>query len=140
MSTAALSRAAARSSLEQVLVGFVGIVHLLTGAGTLLTPVWFFQNIGTFAPYNRHYEGDLGAFQLGLGAALLLAARRPVRQRLLIGAAALGNLAHALNHTYDALIIHAPLGYWLRDTAPLYLFTAVIALLATGWLGRAERD
>jgi peptidoglycan/LPS O-acetylase OafA/YrhL len=139
MSTTTLSRATTRPSLEQLLVGFVGTVHLLTGVATLLTPAWFFQNIGTFAPYNRHYEGDLGAFQLGLGVALLLAARRPERQRLLIGATALGNLVHALNHTYDALIIHAPLSYWLRDTAPLYLFAVAIALLATGWLGRAER-
>lgn len=140
MNTSTLARANARPSLEQTLVGFAGIVHILTGITLLLTPAWFFQNIGTFPPFNRHYEGDLGAFQIGLGLGLLLAARDPARQRLLIGAAALGNLLHALNHTYDALIIHAPLGYWLRDTVPLYLFAFVLILLTIGMPGPARRS
>ena len=48
-----------------------------------------------------------------------------------IAAAALGNLAHALNHAYDALISRAPLSYWLADTALLLL--ALVMLLV--WAG-----
>jgi hypothetical protein len=135
MSTSTLTRAGARPSLEQLLVGFAGAAHILVGIATLLTPMWFFQNVGTFAPFNRHYEGDLGAFQLGIGLGLLLAARAPARHRLLLGAAAAGNLVHAFNHTYDALISHASLGYWLSDTAPLYLFAMILILLSLGALG-----
>ena len=140
MSAATLSRASARPGLEHILVGFAGIVHILIGLASLLTPIWFFQNIGTFAPFNRHYEGDLGAFLIGLGVGLLIAARDPARQRLLIGAAALGNVVHAFNHTYDALIIHAPLGYWLRDTVPLYLFAVVLILLSIGVFDRSGQE
>jgi hypothetical protein len=135
MNAPILDRAGARPSLEQLLVGFAGAAHILIGIATLLAPMWFFQNIGAFAPFNRHYEGDLGAFQLGIGVGLLLAARAPARHRLLLGAAAVGNLVHAFNHTYDAVISHAPLGYWLSDTAPLYLFAIMLILLSLGALG-----
>lgn len=139
MNTTAVASASDRPSLEQVLVACAGIAHLFVGFATTLAPAWFFQNIGTFAPYNRHYEGDLGAFQLGMGVGLLLAARDPARQRLLLAAVALGNLLHALNHAYDALISHAALDYWLRDTVPIFLFAVVLVILASGALGRAQR-
>jgi hypothetical protein len=45
------------------------------GFGRALVPLWFFTTIGTFPPFNRHYTGDIGAFQLALGAGLLLAVR-----------------------------------------------------------------
>lgn len=47
---------------------------------------------------------------------------------------------HAFNHSYDTLMMHAPLGYWLRDTAPLYLFAAVLILLSVGMFDRASRE
>ena len=140
MNISATARATARPTIEQMLVGFTGVMHLLIGIATLLTPAWFFQNVGTFPPYNRHYEGDLGSFQVGLAVGLLWAARDPARHRLVIVAAAVGNLVHAINHTYDALIIHAPLSYWLSDTAPLYLFALVLIILSTGALGRTGQD
>lgn len=114
----------------RALVAVFGLVHLATGLALLAAPAWFFQNIGYFPPYNRHYEGDLGAFQLGLGLALLAAVRHPARHYLLLLAVALGNLAHLLNHAYDALLINAPLSYWLRDGGPLLLTTVLLLLVA----------
>src|SRR6478752_4482677 len=103
MNTSTLARAAARPTIAQVVVAIAGVLHLLVGLAMLLAPMWFFVAIGTFPPFNRHYTGDMGAFQLALGAGLLVAARAPARQRLLIGSAAAGNLLHLLNHGYDAL-------------------------------------
>lgn len=130
MHTSIDSSARAQLSLLPVLVALAGLIHVVTGLALLLAPLWFYQNIGTFPPFNRHYAGDLGAFELGLGLALLPAARRPGRHWLLLAAVAGANLLHALNHAYDALLIGAPLGYWASDLGPLLLTSAVLALVA----------
>lgn len=121
----------------QVVIGFAGLTNILTGVASLLAPSWFFENIGNFPPFNRHYSGDLGTFQLPLGIGLLFAARNPYRHNALIGVAALASLLHALNHAYDALAGQvSPLG-WLSDTVPL-LILALLLLLAFRNLGARE--
>src|SRR5215217_5758948 len=97
MQTSTLTHTTTRPTIAQTVVAIAGVLHLLVGLAMLLAPMWFFVTIGTFPPFNRHYTGDMGAFQLALGAGLLFAARAPGRQRLLIGAAAAGNLLHLLN-------------------------------------------
>ncbi len=114
--------------LAQLIVGLTGALNLLAGIALLVAPVWFYDTIGTFPPYNRHFLGDLGSFLLPLGAGLLVAARDPARHALLIGVVALGSLLHSLNHTYDALIGRAPLVFWLTDTLPLLLVGVLMAL------------
>src|SRR5689334_12192376 len=136
MSTSTFSRMVVRPSIAQVVVAIAGMAHLLVGLAMLLAPMWFFATIGTFPPFNRHYTGDMGAFQLGLGFGLLVAARAPARQRLLILSAAIGNLLHALNHAYDAVLSQASLGYWLADTAPLLVLTLALFLVCCGYLDR----
>jgi len=123
------SKGFARLDFAQVLVGFAGILYLLTGLALLLAPGWFFATIGPFPPFNRHYMGDLGAFLLPLGVGLLLAARDPSKHKLLVRIAVGGSGLHAFNHTYDAVIDRAPLGHWLVDTLPLLIF-GVLLLLA----------
>jgi hypothetical protein len=111
-----------------------GAITALTGLALIGLPSWFYRNIGTFPPYNRHYEGDLGVFTLALGIGLTVAARDVTRYRLLIGVAAGGNLLHIGNHAFDALSANAPLSYWLRDSGPLVVLTL---LLIVGWLWAA---
>lgn len=129
---ASLDTTSSRAGLPLLpaLVALAGLIHLATGLALLLAPAWFYQNIGTFPPFNRHYAGDLGAFELGLGLALLPAARHPGRHWLLLAAVAAANLLHALNHAYDALLLDAPLAYWAGDLGPLLLTTAVLGLVA----------
>jgi uncharacterized membrane protein len=97
---------------ERVTLSFVravlavqGLFYLLTGLLMLFAPVWFFDYIGTYDPYNRHFIGDLGAFTLPLGAALLIAARRPARHLSLIAYALAASILHTLNHIYDDVIL-----------------------------------
>ena len=40
----------------------------------MIAPALFFESIALFEPYNRHFVQDIGAFQIGLGTTLLLAA------------------------------------------------------------------
>jgi hypothetical protein len=136
MNTSTLTRESARPTAAQVTVFIAGLAHLLTGIAMLAAPAWFFATIGTFPPFNRHYTGDMGAFQLPLGIGLLIAARAPGRQRLLIGVATLGNVLHTLNHAYDALISRASPAYWLADTGPLLVLTVALILVSAGYLGR----
>ena len=87
--------------LVQWIVALSGAGYTLTGLSQLFAPRWFFENIGNFPPFNRHYVGDLGAFILAMGLGLLVAARNPAQHRSLIGVVALGSVLHLLNHLYD---------------------------------------
>jgi hypothetical protein len=121
---------ASQMAAGQVIVAVAGVFYTLTALALLFAPAWFFQHIGTYGAYNRHYEGDLGAFLLALGLALLLAARDPARHRLLVWAAALGSLFHALNHVYESLVAGVWPGDWLTATIPLLVLAFLLLWVA----------
>jgi hypothetical protein len=118
----------APSRLARVLVGVSGVLFVVAGMLLLLAPRWFFENIGLFPPYNRHYEGDLGAFLLPLGAGLVYAARDPGRHRLLIAVVAFGSALHVLNHIFDGITQGFTWTHWLTDTAPLALSALLLVI------------
>jgi hypothetical protein len=111
------------------LVLFAGVMYSLVAVALLIAPTWFFENMGTFPPFNRHYMGDLGSFLLPIAVGLIVASRQPQRHFLLIVVIAAGNILHALNHIYDAIIGRGDWVHWLSDTVPL-IFFAVIFLWA----------
>jgi hypothetical protein len=125
--------------LAQGVVAIAGVLNLLTGVALLFAPVWFFQHIGTFGPFNRHYEGDLGAFLLALGIGLLFAARSPSRYGLVIWVAAIGSLLHACNHIHDAIVQGASLGQWLAQPVPLFAL-AFLLIWAASQSGPAKEE
>jgi len=120
--------------IAQVIVVVNGVFNILVGGALLFAPRWFFDNIGNFPPFNRHYEGDLGAFVLALGVGLLVASRDPRRHWLIIAASALGGLLHVINHVYDSLIEQAPAVHYLQDVVPLFVFALSLGLAL--WLAR----
>ncbi len=91
------------SPASRVVVALAGAAYTATGAALLLAPHLFFEHVGDFAPYNRHYAGDAGAFSLAIGVGLLVAARRPAAHALVVAVGAAAALVHAANHAYDAL-------------------------------------
>ncbi len=104
-----------------------GIFYLITGLALLFAPQWFFDNVGTYPPFNRHYAGDVGSFLLPLGIALAWAARNPAQHRGLIAFAAAGSGVHALNHLYDDVVLQSP---DLDVATPLALLIFTLVLVA----------
>ncbi len=118
-----------------IILGIAGAGYTLTGLALLLAPQWFFDNIGPFAPYNRHYEGDLGTFLLPVGLGLLYAARGPARHQLFLLVVAVASLLHASNHIYEAIAGNTPVARVLQDTGPL---VALGLLVLAGWWGASR--
>jgi|SRR5687768_11086915 len=118
----------------RVILGAAGSGYMLIGLALILSPQWFFDNVGPFAPFNRHYEGDLGTFLLPLGVGLLAAARAPWRHQLFLAVAAAASLLHAGNHIYEAVAGNTPPERVLQDTAPLIVLG--LLLVAAGWGAR----
>lgn len=128
--------ATSRSVATQAVLLVAGLSYVGTGIALLLAPRWFFENVGHFPPFNRHYAGDLGAFLLPLGLALLVAARNPSRHLLLIGMAAGASLLHAFNHLYDAVAGQATLIHGLIDIGPLLGLGALLSIVYVGLRAR----
>ncbi len=124
VNTAGGERRVARLALVRAVVLVVGLLYFVIGLALLLEPEWFFANVGNFAPYNRHYLGDLGSFLLPLGVGLTLASQDPVRHRMLITIGVAGSIIHALNHLYDASLGDSA-AFWVTDTLPLLILAGV---------------
>jgi hypothetical protein len=106
-----------------------GIFYAVSGAALFFAPQWFYDNIGTYPPFNRHYAGDVGSFLLPMGIAMLIASRNPAQHRLLFGFAVAGSVLHALNHMLDELVLSPSTSQLLTGSIPLIIF-AVILLAA----------
>ena len=78
-----------------------GIFFVAVGAWSLVGPRSFFDTLATFEPYNAHFLRDVGAFQIGLGTVLLLAARRRDALFVALAGVGLGSLAHVVAHVID---------------------------------------
>ena len=104
-----------------------GLFFLGFGLWAFFDPASFFERIATYRPYNKHFLHDAGAFQIGIGAALLLALRWKDALAVALGGASAGGIMHAISHFIDR-----DLGG--RDTDPWFLsFVAaatVIGLVA----------
>ena len=110
-----------REGLARALALLVGLFTLGLGIWALIAPASFYESIAGFPPYNEHFLHDAGAFQVGLGATLLLALRYRDALVVALGGFTVGAVAHAAAHVVDR-----DLGG--RATDPLSL--SIIALVA----------
>jgi hypothetical protein len=123
------------------IVGWVGVVFALgSGVWAFLAPRSFYDNIATFEPYNRHFLHDIGAFTIGLGAAMLLAlVTRWDALRVALAGLAVASVVHVLSHGIDA-----DLGGRDTDlpglTAVALLFVVATALARPGRVAQGERS
>jgi hypothetical protein len=112
-------------------IGFVGF-----GAWAMLSPRTFFETMARFDPYNQHFIQDIGAFQVGLGAVLLVAVA--VRNADLLAAALLGTglgaALHALSH-----VIGMDLGGTPAMDIPIFGGLAALLLIAGAVRWRTAR-
>jgi hypothetical protein len=76
-----------------------GAFLLLAGLWAMVDPESFFETLATFEPYNQHLIQDIGAFQIGLGAVLLIAALTPAGAlTTALAGVGIGSAAHVVSH------------------------------------------
>jgi len=109
-----------------VCAGLGAALFALGGVWALAAPHSFYSTIAPYPPYNRHLLHDVGAFQVGIAAALLAGIAR--RGGLAVGlwAGAVGASAHAVSHWMDRDVGG-------HDTDPA-LITLVAVVLVVGLL------
>ncbi len=98
------------------------LVFLLPGVWAFGWPRSFYDTVATYPPYNLHLFHDLGAFQLGVGVALLgaLLWSDALTVALLGGTA--GMVAHFISHVVDR-----DLGGRASDPCVLGVLSLVVA-------------
>lgn len=121
------------SRLPRVVAIIVGLLMVVLGIWAFAAPRSFFNQIANFPPYNRHLFHDLGAFQFGIGAVLLLAVTWADALAAALGGAAAGATLHLVSHIMDR-----DLGG--KDSDPILLALLAAALIiATAVRRRAGR-
>ena len=90
-----------RERLARAVALLVGLLTLGFGLWALVAPASFYEAIARFPPYNHHFLHDVGAFQIGLGATLLLAVWFRDALVVALGGYTIGAVAHAAAHVLD---------------------------------------
>lgn len=114
----------------------VGAGLFFVGAGlwALVSPESFFEQAAAFEPYNQHFIQDIGAFQIGIGAVLLIAAfdrRGDALSTALLGSG-VGAAAHVISH-----LVGTDLGG--RPEVDIPSFTIVGGLVLAGGIVHRRR-
>jgi hypothetical protein len=117
---------------------FVRSVAVVCAASMLGVGVWAlveprsFADWISFAPYNEHLIHDAGAFQIGLGAALLLSLLLPHDAlTVALGGFLVGGTLHVFNHAVDShLGGHASDPWWLAGQVLLAAAALGVHLLS----------
>jgi len=85
-------------------LGF-GVYQVAIALFIAIAPRAFYDSLGPYGVYNRHYLQDVAAFEGALGVGLLLAARRPGWRAPLFVVTALHYGFHAISH--GVVVAHA---------------------------------
>lgn len=91
-----------RSSFGWGVLGLGAGFFLIFGAWAFLAPHSFFETVARWEPYNEHFLHDAGAFQIGIGVALVLSFTRAGGSVVALSGAASASTAHAVSHVMDA--------------------------------------
>ena len=99
--------------------------YLVFGVWSFADPASFAAHIATFKPYNRHLMHDVGAFQVGLGVALVVALLPVGARTAALWGVAGASVLHAVAHFLDS-----ELGGRGSDPWTLSLFAAAFVVAA----------
>jgi hypothetical protein len=111
-----------------------GVFLVGFGLWAFFDPRSFFDQIATYKPYNRHLIHDIGAFQVGIGATLLVALAWTDALATALAGAGAGALMHAIAHWWDK-----DLGGKSSDPYTL-TFIAIVILIAGAMRHRSVRE
>ena len=114
-----------RQRLVTVIALLGSALFLVPGVWAFFWPHSFHRNIADFDPFNLHLFHDLGAFQIGIGVALLGAlVWQDAVVVALLGATA-GAIVHAVSHVMDRHLGGSPSDPWAVSAIALVLATAL---------------
>ena len=104
-----------------------GLFFFVSGVWAMVAPKSFFDAAAEFEPYNQHFVQDIGAFQIGLGAVLVLATIPLLADGLAVAlvGVAVGSAAHVISH-----LIGRDLGGKQEADIPLFAGLTVLLLVA----------
>jgi len=117
-----------RLSLVSAIVVLAGLLYLMIGMAQLFQPEWYFENLGSFPPYNRLVIGQLGSVMLPLGVLMVIASQNPTSNRMIIGLGAATAVLFALNQLYSLSI-----GEEAAAPGSLALFPLLISAVVQLW-------
>ena len=110
-----------------IVLWVAGLFFLAPGIYAFVAPHSFYDQLATFPPYNRHLIHDVGAFQVGIGAALLFAWRWSDASFVALAGAGAGASVHFVSH-----IIDHDLGGETSQTVVFGLLAVLLLLAAAG--------
>lgn len=111
----------------------LGVGAIANGGFMLVSPAnWYFAvpGVTSTGPFNQHFLRDIGLIFVGLGAAFLLGAARPMYRTVTWGAAAVWLSCHALFHFWEVAVGICGSSALLRDF-PAVTLPALLALAIT---------
>lgn len=118
-----------------IIAGAAGISFLLIGLWGFFDPRSFFDSLAVFEPFNGHFIRDIGAFQAGLGAVLLLGILLHDTLLVTLSGVSIGAALHAISHVLDRNEGGDP----SRDI-PFFALIAVLLTAAAVVRARASED
>ena len=83
-----------------------GVYQVAIALFIAIAPRAFFDSLGPYGHFNRHYLQDVAAFEGALGVGLILAARRPAWRAPLFVLTAFHYGFHAISHGVDVAHAH----------------------------------
>jgi PPOX class probable F420-dependent enzyme len=119
---------------------FTVLVLVVAGALMVAAGVWGLVAPRSFAafagfPYSRHFLHDAGAFQLGIGVTLLLAAAWADAAAVVLAGFLVTNTVHTVNHVVDLDAGgHAWDAWGLGVLSVLVLAALVVRMRRLGWV------
>ena len=103
-----------------------GLTQLVPALWIVVAPHSFYDHVGPFGTYNRHYLGDAAAFQAGFGVALVAAARFESLRAGALLAAFGAVLFHTINHWIDVDAANGSSNADVSDAILLTILTLVM--------------
>lgn len=118
-----------RDVFATAVAGVSALSFTTFGVWAMVAPRSFFDGLARFEPFNQHFVQDIGAFQLGIAAVLLLAAaqRRLGSLTVALLGAGVGAAAHVLSH-----LVGRHLGGNPASDIPIFTIIALLLLAAGG--------
>lgn len=125
-------------TLAQIIAGVAALFYVVLGLWAFAAPRSFYDTVATYPPYNEHLFHDLGAFQLGLGAAALAGLLFADALTAVLTGIAAGSVLHEVSHITDRMLGGRPSDPYTVGAVALVVVVGALAA-ARASTGRARR-